>query len=230
VHGDVVPATAVLDRLRVETRQHQCVADADRLAFVERKAGAEGYREYLIRAHGFETPLESALGAAPGLRDLIKVDVRANSRILTRELVDLGFAVQDLLLIEHCRLVVLTSLAEACGWLYVAWRNRAAHEVLRTFVARRYPDAVRWKPEPAEHTPLVEWDELGRVLEDVARTSDPAIIVDAALKAYDCQHFWFHANAPSGTAFTTATKVAEQRLRETDRIRRFVRPPTGTDE
>ena len=206
--------SAILEQLRAATRPHQCVADADRIAFVDHRPGADGYSEYLVRALGYELPVESALSATPGLLDVLDVAARASSRILTRELVALGFQVEDLLEIEHCKIAMLGSLAEACGWLYVAWRNRSSHDLLRTLVARRHPEAVLWRPRHDEHIPAAEWDALSRFLDSVVDEAGARSIIDAAIRAYDSQHFWFRGSAASGTAFALVAKVAEQRLRK----------------
>ena len=214
---------ATLERLRVATRLHQCVANSDRMALTASLSEAS-YVEYLVKLYGFEAPVEAALSIVPELAPLRQGQYCTSAALVT-ELCAHKFPAATLLEVPMFRHASFTSTTAALGWFYVALRSRDTHELLRSFLARSNPNLALCSVNLRTAPEL--WQQVERAF-DCAGDSDA--IIAAALDAFDAQHQWLRPHAISGTAMHETVSRAHAALRMPLLQRRFRRAATAPHE
>jgi heme oxygenase len=191
---------SVLIRLERETRPRHAAADNQVLALMTSPASVDGYRRFLSRVYGFESPVESALALTPGLDELF--DTRGtSSRLLRSDLVALGLT--DPAQLARCtNMFPFRSVADALGWVYVLERNAMLHGLLRRHLAQRMPDVIgRAGAYLANNERAIgsRMRELGHILDTVGARQEAADrIVVAGHAAFRCQQHWFAEVVPPG--------------------------------
>ena len=216
---------ATLERLRVATRLHQCVANSDRMALTANRS-ERSYVDYLVKLYGFEAPLEAALSIVPEVAPLMQGQYGV-SAALVAELCAHEFPAATLLEVPMFRRAAFPSTSAALGWFYVALRSRDSHELLRSFLAKRNPDLVQCSVNLRTSPEL--WQRLERALD---RAADGDAVIAAALQAFDAQHQWLRPYAISGTAMHETVARAHVALRAPllqPRFRRVVTRPEEVD-
>lgn len=216
------PAVTALDCLRRETRFHQCVSDADRIALTGRPPTLTGYVSYLAKMYGYEAPLESALSVAPDLAKHLDVSNRMKAATLGTDLVALGFPPANLLALPVCAFEPLRSLPQALGWLFVSEKNRTGHQLFRTYLSHELPAVLDGSTPGITRTSADDWRQFERVLEGIVTRDSRALdkVIEAAIEAYDCQHYWFCPGILSGTQMQHGQRIAQERLRTRPRSTR----------
>ena len=189
----------MLARLKRETQNLLGVSNQDRLQPLTGAPTPEGYRAYLARIYGFESPVEAAFQRTPGLADVVDLRGRSALRLLRSDLQALGIT-------DASRLPVfpavpeLTSAAEALGWMYVVEHAALLHgQVLRHLephLPRETAAAGSYLAGGARSV-AARLAELGLALDGFARDAQTVQqIADAARLALRRQHIWFHTAQP----------------------------------
>jgi heme oxygenase len=202
----------MLRRLRLETRPHQCVADADALMLIARPPKPEAYREFLLKLYGFEAPFEDAFAAVTELAGWIDMSRRRKSALLVADLVQMGMSLERSLEIPFCRISRFETPQQALAWMYVVAKNVTTQQLLHGHLAQRAPELQLATSYLSAHDNLAvdPWIELGKALDHFAERPDDAdSIVQAAFEAYDRQHDWLNPVAPSATAMRATYELAD---------------------
>ena len=193
----------MLRRLRVETRAHQCVADADALALVATRPTREAYRDFLVKLYGFEAPLEQLLAIVPELHEWLDLRAHRKSGLLAADLVELEVAHERVSALPRCEIAPFTSACEALGWVYVLERNVTTQQLLHRYLARAAPHLVFAGSYLSAHDRrgTDPWRRLGDAMEHFpSRTPEAELQLVAATRwAYDSLHLWLRPHAPSGS-------------------------------
>lgn len=190
-------ASTALVRLNLETRglreatdsfwRSLCRPEVDQLEYVRR----------LEATYGFEAPFEAACAYTPGLRDVIDLRARSRAGFIAQDLLALGFAPSDLSALPHCfPIAPFSDRLEALGWLYVVERATLIHDEVRRHLLAHLPGIA-----PAttylgayHHVAGARWQELGHVLDSVARTDDArADLVIGAHTAFRRLLDWYNS-------------------------------------
>jgi heme oxygenase len=185
----------MVDRLNQETSAFHAEADRDIDTLFRPRVSVDDYRDYLVRAYGFEAPLEAALALSSSLDMMLDLRSRARAGLVAQDLLRLGMrpaAVTDLPL---CLTVPqFRSTAEALGWMYVAERGALAHSVIRRHLMTCLPEAMVNASaylQSAGGLLGTRWRQFGAALDDVA--THPAVadrIVASANEAFRCHRRW----------------------------------------
>lgn len=174
-----------LVRLELETAAYHADADRAWLQLLLPFITPAQYAEQLARAYAFEAPLEAALAYTPHVTSLI--GPRARSRLLAHDLFALDYPATR---ITPRLIAPFPSVSQALGWLYVTERTARLHEMVRKNVAARLagaPTEYLDDPDAAQR-----WDELGDILDRVARTPRIADqVIHAAHAAFRCHGDWY---------------------------------------
>jgi heme oxygenase len=185
----------MVERLNEETRAHHPGAEAEFDVLFEASTSPADYLGFLMRAYGFEAPLEATLLMTPNLDLMIDLGPRTKAGFLSEDLVALGMRPQDVSAIPQCLAIPqFRGAAEALGWMYVVERTTLAHSVVRRHLMTRLPRELRNASAYLScYTGVVgaRWRDFGATLDDIARL--PAIadrIVTAAGEAFRCQRRW----------------------------------------
>ena len=181
----------VLVHLNVETCAHHGVVDAFWLAPMTSQAD---YMQRLVRAYGFEAPLEAAIAYTPNLGDVLDLAPRFRAGLIAQDLMTLGLEPWQVSAIPQHMVAPFATAGEAIGWLYVHQRATLAHDAARREVLSRLP---RLAPATSylgayAGTAGVHWDDFGMSLDRVAATVEaPQRIVSAAQEALRAAMKWF---------------------------------------
>ena len=178
----------MLLRLALETARHHTHADEDRLRALSIRTAAD-YRAFLLRAYGFEVPVEAAIGRVLEL-DRAVLRERSKAERLTHDLGSLGVDARECPLAGG---VVLRSVPQALGWLFVIERHTLLAGLIRRHVLRALGDevgnAVSYLSVYGQ-APGARFRELGEHLGAYAEHYTPAAIIAAAGEAFRAQRQW----------------------------------------
>lgn len=185
----------MIERLNAETRVHHADADAELDALFRGDVTATHYLVFLMRAYGFEAPVESAVAMTPRLEPVLDPRPRARAGFLARDMMALSLRAAEVAELPLCLTIPqFRSVAEALAWIYVVERMTLAHNVIRRHLMTRLPIEMEIASSYLSAYDGVagkRWQELGAALDDVA--SHPAIadrVVAAAGEAFRCRRLW----------------------------------------
>ena len=185
----------MIERLTSETRIHHADADTDLDGLFRSDVTSTHYLMFLMRAYGFEAPLEAALSMTPRLEQLIDLRTRARAGFLAQDMMALSLRPADVTELPLCITIPqFRSVAEAMGWLYVAERTTLAHNVIRRHLMTRLPLEMEIASAYLSSYDGVvgkRWQELGAAFDEVAQ--QPAIadrIIQAAGDAFRARRSW----------------------------------------
>lgn len=210
-HDDCSSGSAAMQRLsrtlihlNVVTREHHAAADAPWLRLMVEGVDKQAYVAHLVRAYGFEAPLEAAFRYTPGLANLI--DLRAHTRagLIVQDLMRLGLAPGRLAHLDQ-RFAIFTSAAEALGWMYVAERATLLYGAVRRHLAQHIPEvaAALTYLSAFDEVAAARWSELGDALDALAHA--PGVknqLIRAARQGFAAVCEWYQdgiALRPVGT-------------------------------
>lgn len=192
-----VATSWMIERLASETRIHHVDADTDLDGLFRNDVTSTHYLMFLMRAYGFEAPLESALAMTPKLELMLDLRVRARSGFLAQDMMALSLRPAEVTDLPLCFTIPqFRSIAEAMGWLYVAERTTLAHNVIRRHLMTRLPLEMEIASSYlSSYDGIVgkRWQELGAAFDQVAQ--QPAIaerIIQAACDAFRARRSWLH--------------------------------------
>jgi heme oxygenase len=216
----------VLTQIDEETRARHAEADTQRLAIMTEPATPRLYRRFLLRLHGFESPVESALQSTPALADLIDLRARLHSRLLRSDLAALGIV--DLTRVTRCAAVPrFRHVLEALGWMYVIERGRMLHSILHRHLSVTLPAlaAVAAAYLSAERSAARRMRELGATLDSAVRSEDDVErILAAAHGAFQALALWnTEARPPRQRVASSVSAPARRRIRAARHARRACR-------
>jgi len=182
--------THVLERLQLVTRLQASTAQAQALAFAA-NCTLETYRDYLLRAYGFEAPLESACVMTPDLASHNATN-RPRTRYIAHDLAELGVSLERLLEVRTCPLPPFRDVSRALGWLYAAERNVLTNNLCHRQLAARDPDlAAKASYLNCYGTASsARWRAFGLALERAAENADADRIAEAAVESYERMRRW----------------------------------------
>lgn len=192
----------MIERLDHETRVHHTDADRELDALFHADLGRLDYLQFLMRAYGFETPLDSAIAMTPNLDRILDLPRRSRAGFLALDLVALGIRAAEVTLLPVCLAIPqFRSVSEAMGWMYVLERTTLSHNVLRRHLKTRLPLEIEVASAYLGSYDGVagrRWQELGTALDQVAQ--HPAIaerIITSAGDAFRCRRTWARQEAAS---------------------------------
>lgn len=187
----------MLTRLNMETRQDHPRADAPWLELMDIDVTRARYLGALVAIYGFEAPIEAALALTPRVAALLQLRHRARSGLIVQDLLALGLTPSKIARLPQCSLAPFRDPAEALGWMYVVERTTLLHDAVRHYLEGRLPAMAAYGYLSAyEGVAGARWQELGRVLDEVARPPDTSeLIVAATRRAFLCQRAWFETAA-----------------------------------
>ena len=179
----------MLERLDLETKIFHGPADAPRVALLGTPTRAR-YADHLAKIYAFEAPAEHEWMRTPGLEHYIAIAPRLFAPRLAGDLAMLG-RFPDMFPTPPFR-----GIAHAIGWMYVVERGRLMSSMLHRHLVRRLPyeSSVAGSYLAASGSLGLRWQQLGMVLDDIARTPTMiAQVVDGAFEAFRAQR---HAAPP----------------------------------
>lgn len=185
----------MIDRLNQETSVFHAEADRDIDTLFRPGVSVDDYRDFLVRAYGFEAPLESALALSSSLDMMLDLRSRARAGLIAQDLMRLGMRPAAVSELPMCLTVPqFRSTAEALGWMYLAERAALAHSIIRRHLMTRLPEAMVNASaylESAGGLLGTRWRQFGAALDEVA--THPAVadrIVASANEAFRCHRRW----------------------------------------
>ncbi len=167
---------SLLGRLNRETRAFHGAADGLWLDLVMSKQPTRlGYMHCLVRAYGFDSPLQAALRYTRNFDQLVDMTGRYRSGLIAQDLLQLGLGCSQVAMIPQQMIGPFSHVAEALGWLYVHERATLAYETVRRELLRQLPDVEHATSYLSAYEGGVSsrFDELGQILDQLA--SAPAI-------------------------------------------------------
>jgi heme oxygenase len=183
-------ANAVV-HLNVETCAYHGLIDRFWLEPITSQAD---YVRRLVRAYGFEAPLEAAIAYTPNLGEVLDLAPRFRAGLIAQDLMTLGLEPWQVSAIPQHMVAPFGSADEAMGWLYVHQRGTLTHDAARRDLLSRLP---RLGPATSylgayAGTAGVHWDDFGMALDRIAATVEVTQrIVSAAHDAFRAALQWF---------------------------------------
>jgi len=193
---------ATLMWINERTRSHHAAADASWLDLLVPAVTVADYRRQLVHVYGFEAPLEAALASTP-LGSTAELRQRARSGLLAQDLLALQYTPTQLAALPRCMIAPFRGVTEALAWMYVMERPTSLHSPIRRHLTSRMPELAGASSYLAQSARLVtsRWDELGVMLDTVARSSQiHEQILAATQDAFRCAVDWFHQAEPASAA------------------------------
>ena len=192
--------SAALVQLNLATRARHPSADEPWLSLLRNGVTKLDYVRQLVRAYGFEAPLEAALAYTPQLKLLIDLRERSRAGLAAQDLLALGLSASDVANLQQCTTIEpFRTPLEALGWMYASERATLHFDAVRHYLEARLPDADGAFSYLSVYRGNVNrrWNELGHVIDSVAKTeSTMERVVSAAHDAFHCMNEWY------GTAVT----------------------------
>ena len=174
------------------TRRFAAQLDAKIAQLTSSTVTVVDYREYLVRTHGFEGPLEAALAYTSGLSAIC--ELRARSGHIVHDLLALGLGAQQIAKLPQCFIAPFASTSTAVGWLYVYERARLQHPLLCARIRTR----LRGAKDATDYfcgdelTVTKRWNEVASALERFATTGQSRLrIREAACDAFQVAIDWY---------------------------------------
>lgn len=195
---------SLLVRLNLETRAYHAGADGHWLDLaLGGPPTRQAYMQCLVRAYGFESPLEAALRYTRGFDQLVDMTGRYRAGLIAQDLLQLGLGPAQVATIPQLMIAPFAHVAEALGWLYVHERATLAFDQVRRELLRHHPDLVNASSYLSAYDGIVgqRFDDLGQQLDRLATM--PAIasrVVLAAQDAFQQALAWNHAPEPAAVA------------------------------
>jgi heme oxygenase len=185
-----------LMRLNLDTQAFHAEVDAPWLELTGQMVTRSHYIAQLSRVFGFEGPLEGALAYTTKLASIIDLRRHLRSGLIAQDLLALELSPQQITAIPQCtKIVPISSVSEALGWMYAMERSTLLHELVHRHLDKRLPsigDACSYISAYANGIAAERWAELGDALELVAIS--PVSIDDitrAAIAAFECSEEWY---------------------------------------
>jgi len=195
------PPSRMLMRLNMETRAHHGAVDGVWLDLLSPRVTVTQYIALLVRAYGFEAPLEGALAYTRQLGALINLRERARAGMLAQDLLALGLSPAQLTELPQCTdIEPLKSPLEALGWMYVAERSTLMFAQLHRELRHHLPEVGGACAYLACYDGIasVRWLGLGRQLDQLTERDDQVDQVLAGAHAgFECQRSWMRADLSS---------------------------------
>ncbi len=192
---------SLLVRLNLETRAFHAGAEGYWLDLLTSKRPTHrGYMQCLVRAYGFDSPLEAALRYTRGFDQLVDITGRYRSGLIAQDLLQLGLSCSQVASIPQQMIAPFAHVAEALGWLYVHQHATLAHGAVRRELRRQLPDVDHATTYLSAYEGVVgsRFDHLGQQLDRLA--SAPAVaerVVVAARDAFRHALWWSHVPSRS---------------------------------
>lgn len=185
--------SSMLTRLDLETRDLHAGVDSYWLDLMASGVTREGYRSQLVRAYGFEAPLESALITTPKLVIADRLD-RTRSGLLAQDLLALGITPGRLTALPQAGITPFEDPIEALGWKYVAERPTQLHSAIKRNIVQRVPSSANALAylSACDGVAAARWQSLGMFLDEIAlRPLAAERLIAAAKAAFTAMGTWF---------------------------------------
>lgn len=193
----------VIARLSSETQLYHADADGE-LERLLAEPSAQAYREWLVRQHGFLSPLEAALETTPRLSET--VDLRARRKVprLRSDLLALGMSHTAITTSPTCMAVpsTFTRVSVALGWQYAIERSIVQYSNAFRQLARALPGEIAFASSYLKcyDTNIgVLWRSFVMALDGACqRPEDTGELVAAAQDAFRCLRRWQQHGSADG--------------------------------
>lgn len=191
---------SLLVRLNLETRAFHAEADRLWLELVSdrRVPTRRAYMHALVRAYGFDAPLEAAIRYTPHVNTLVDMCGRYRSGLIAQDLLQLGLGAAQVASIPQLMIAPFSSLAEALGWLYVHERATLTHDAVRQVLLARDPSLANACAYLGAYDGVVgaRIEAFGQRVDQLVRTRAVADrVVTAAQEGFRRALQWIHAEA-----------------------------------
>ncbi len=185
-------SSATLVRVNVETSTAHAGADEPLLDLLRHDVTDQDYVGFLVRAHGFEAPLEGALWYTRGLGGCVDLRPFARAGLLAQDLLFIGFEPIQITRLPSYPALPFATPAEALGWLYVIERLTRLHQRVRDHLVQAMPDLGRATAylSAADAAVGARWNALGMAMDRVAASFGIAAIIDGARAGFRAQATW----------------------------------------
>jgi heme oxygenase len=184
---------SMLTRLDVETRELHAGVDSYWLDMMASGVTREQYRAQLVRAYGFEAPLESALITTPHLVLADRLD-RTRSGLLAQDLLALGLTPARLTALSQCRIASFDDPFQALGWKYVTERSTQLHSAIKRNIVQRVAGTANALAylSASDGVAAARWQSLGMFLDELgSRPQAAERMITAAKAAFSAMGAWF---------------------------------------
>lgn len=164
--------TGTFERLEAETRGFHRAAEAGWRSLMTTEVQTRDYVDQLVRAYGFEGPLEAALAYTSHLDLLVDVHERFRAGFIAQDLLALGLRPAQVARLPQCVLAPFASPLEGLGWLYATERTSLMHDEVRRYLDVRLPhtrEAAVYLTSGERHM-RQRWIELGHRIERAVRS------------------------------------------------------------
>jgi heme oxygenase len=187
------PASTMLNRLDVETRDQHAVADGHWLDLMASGVTRQTYRSHLMKLYGFEAAVESGLAYTPHL--ITDRRERTRSGLIVQDLLALGITPGRITALPQCTSITpFDDPAEALGWKYVIERPTQLHSAIKRNVVSRVPDVANACAylSSCDGIAAARWQQFGALLDEVAKRPGAAErIISSARAAFATMNDWF---------------------------------------
>ncbi len=189
------PTSTSLAQLDLETRAHHESADEVWLALQRSGTTKLDYVHQLVRAYGFEAPLEAAFAYTPQLRVVIDLRERSRAGLLAQDLLALGLSPNEVAKLPQCSSIAsFHHPYEALGWLYVNERATLHFDAVRRHLEDHVLGVIDGLSYLSAYGANVNkrWTELGQSIDGIATTTHLlGRVITGAHAAFDRLNKWF---------------------------------------
>ncbi|MBA2544858.1 MAG: biliverdin-producing heme oxygenase [Deltaproteobacteria bacterium] len=204
---------SLLVRLNLETRSYHAEVDKPWLDLIEgeRVPSRHAYMQCLLRAYGFDSPLEAALRYTKNFDQLVDMTGRYRAGFIAQDLLSLGLGPAQVAIVPQLMIAPFANLAEALGWLYVHERATLAHQTLRHELCLRLPELEEACAYAGAYDGQVgaRIDDLGLQLEQLCRSKAAGdAIIAGAHDGFRQAIEWLRAAEPLGQTQRAVTPTS----------------------
>lgn len=181
-------------RVNVETAVDHAMADAPLHDLMRAGVTRDEYLDFLVCAHGFEAPVESALWYTRGLGELLDLRQFARAGLIAQDLLFLGYEPLEITALPTYPAVPCTTAAEALGWLYVIERPRRLHVQVRDYIIAAAPELAQATAYLRESDLVIaaRWNALTAAMDRAASTRfGVGAILDGARAGFRAKAAWY---------------------------------------
>lgn len=184
----------LLEQLQAETEAFHAEADGDALQLVG-PVGVADYWRFLVRTHGFVTPVERAIVQVVGIGRVVDVRRFHKHNLLRQDLLAFGMQPDEVDHLPQCPVPQFGSVEEALGWGYVVERSTLAHSNLFRHLGMVMPGDVAFTSAYLKcyFGAIGEmWRSFGNALDRYADPPHSKRVIDSARSAFRAQRTWRH--------------------------------------
>jgi heme oxygenase (biliverdin-IX-beta and delta-forming) len=190
-HRRVVP---LLQHLQAETELFHADADKDGVHLLG-PVSASDYLRFLVRTHGFVTPVERSILASANLEQHIDTRRFHKHELLRRDLLTFRLSPDEIDRLPQATIPLFDRPEAALGWAFVIERGARGHSNLFRHLAMAIPGEVAFTSSYLKcyfGSVGEMWRSFGTALERFADPTSRSRLVEAAKSAFRTLRQWRH--------------------------------------